>query len=251
MRQPQLSRVGVCASSAQEGNLPRQAPPEPLSAGTQGSAPPHALAADFYRAGFETPALPQEKGPFHDAGRETQSVTRLRLVVPGPEHRAMAEAMKEEFFAAGERVIHGSALLDQMAYDDWLESVRRNADARTVRPDWVEADTYFVLRERDGVCVGMVDLRHSLGQPFLKEFGGHIGYAVRPSLRRRGYGVQMLRLALARARALGLSEVMLSCFAQNTASARTIEACGGSCVETKPYTDGTPVRVYRIALSGA
>ena len=79
--------------------------------------------------------------------------------------------------------------------------------------------------------------------------GGHIGYAIRPHERRKGYAAEMLRLALAYAKNIGLESVMLGCYCDNTASKKTIEKCGGILTETKPYMDGTMMDVYWIELS--
>lgn len=173
---------------------------------------------------------------------------KLRMVVPTMEHQAKAEAFKAEFFTYGETVINGSALLDQMEYGDWLAWVARNRNPDTVREDWVQADTFFALRESDGELVGVIDIRHHLGNAFLTEYGGHIGYAVRPCERRKGYATQMLHLTLAYARELGLDRVMLGCYTENTASKKVIEKCGGVCTQRKPYLDGKEMDVYWIAL---
>lgn len=172
----------------------------------------------------------------------------IRLVHPTAAHRRAAEDFKREFFDNGEEVINGSALLDQMDYEEWLEHVRRNSNPRTVQPDWVPADTFFAQRERDGRIIGIIDIRHSLGNDFLARYGGHIGYAVRPGERRKGYATAMLRLALEHARKLGLPRVMLGCYADNLASKRTIVKCGGVLTEEKPYADGRPMEVYWITL---
>ena len=58
-------------------------------------------------------------------------------------------------------------------------------------------------------------------------FGGHIGYSVRPSQRRKGYATEMLRLVLEEARRLGLKQVLVTCDAANEASRRTIRTNGG------------------------
>ena len=84
--------------------------------------------------------------------------------------------------------------------------------------------------------------------PFLKEYGGHIGYAVRASERRKGYAARMLKLALSYCGTLGIEEVKLGCYADNEASIRTMVGCGGVCIEEKPYSDGKPMRIYRIDL---
>lgn len=59
----------------------------------------------------------------------------------------------------------------------------------------------------------------------------------------------MLRLALSYCRSLGMTEVRLGCYADNTASVRTIEGCGGHRTEEKPYADGKPMYLYTVALN--
>ncbi|MEU3710662.1 GNAT family N-acetyltransferase [Streptomyces catenulae] len=76
------------------------------------------------------------------------------------------------------------------------------------------------------IYLGGLRLRHRLDD-FLRRYGGHIGYDVRPTARRRGHATAMLRAALPRARALGLAEALITCDATNTASRKVIEACGG------------------------
>ena len=148
---------------------------------------------------------------------------------------------------AGETELHGGALLGSLPYPQWLRQTRDNADPKTVRADWVVSDTRFVLRPSDGRVVGMADIRHSLNE-FLAAYGGHIGCGVRPSERGRGYGTAILRLALARAGALGLPRVMLACYRDNAASRRMILTCGGRKQREFTHTDGKTVEVFWIEL---
>lgn len=73
---------------------------------------------------------------------------------------------------------------------------------------------------------GRVTIRHKLTHR-LKKAGGHIGYEIRPSQRGKGYGKTMLRLALSKARSLGLQKVLLTCDKGNHASQKIILANGG------------------------
>ncbi|WP_216321470.1 GNAT family N-acetyltransferase [Deinococcus aestuarii] len=102
----------------------------------------------------------------------------------------------------------------------------------------VEGETYL----------GRLSIRHRLGGR-LREFGGHIGYEVRPSARRQGHATLMLRLALDRARELGLTRVLVTCDADNLASRRVIEANGGA-LEGEFVLDfhDKPIRRYWIEL---
>ncbi|MBO4887368.1 MAG: GNAT family N-acetyltransferase [Firmicutes bacterium] len=87
---------------------------------------------------------------------------------------------------------------------------------------------YLSVRREDGKVIGAVCLRHKLeyddDDP---EFASHIGYSVRPSERRKGYAKEQLRLALKKAKELGIDPVRLICRDINIGSVRTIEACGG------------------------
>ena len=76
--------------------------------------------------------------------------------------------------------------------------------------------------------VGAVNIRHRLNEQLLLN-GGHIGDGIRPSQRHKGFGTQMIALALMECRKIGLSKVLMVCDKENTASARTIQKNGGVC----------------------
>jgi predicted acetyltransferase len=61
----------------------------------------------------------------------------------------------------------------------------------------------------------------------LREYGGHVGYEVRPTARRQGHATRMLREVLPHVRALGIESALLTCDEDNVASARVIVAAGG------------------------
>lgn len=173
---------------------------------------------------------------------------QLLLVRPSLQLEQAALDYKTEHLAHGETTLHGSALMDTLPYGDWVRRTQENAHPDTVHGDWVEADTFFVVRQSDGRLIGMVDIRHTLSTPFLSEVGGHIGYGVRPTERRKGYACAILGLALDHARALGLDRVMLSCYGDNEGSQRTILKQGGVKEREFAYADGKTVEVYWIRL---
>ena len=80
--------------------------------------------------------------------------------------------------------------------------------------------------------VGRISLRHRLTDALLT-WGGHIGYAVRPSARRKGYAGQALGLMLRRCAELGIDPVLVTCDVDNEASRRTIERNGGVYEDTR------------------
>ena len=97
----------------------------------------------------------------------------------------------------------------------------------TCPPDKVLATQFLYVRESDSKILGMIQIRHYLNE-LLERWGGHIGYSVRPSERRKGYAKAMLAAALDYCKTdLELTRVMVSCNTDNEASRRTILANGG------------------------
>lgn len=175
-------------------------------------------------------------------------MTEIVLELPTIDHKQRANDFKEEFFKVGEKIINGSALFDQMEYKDWLINTTNNRSPETVSKDWVAATTFFALRKSDDKIIGMIDIRHNLNNKFLADYGGHIGYSVRPSERRKGYATKMLEMALFYSKNLNLKSVMLGCFSDNMGSIKTITNCGGKLTESKPYINGDQMNVYWIDI---
>lgn len=175
-------------------------------------------------------------------------MTDIILEFPTKQHEFMANQFKEEFFENNEMIINGSALFDQMDYREWLINTEKNSNPATVRNDWVVASTFFAIRKSDNKIIGMIDLRHNLCNKLLADYYGHIGYAVRPSERKKGYATQMLMLALKYAKSLNFTKVMLGCYTDNIASIKTIIKCGGILTESKEYIDGTSMNVYWVDI---
>ncbi len=137
-------------------------------------------------------------------------------------------------------------LLDLRPGEPWAIYVRRLERLRhgdDVPPDRVPAT--FLVAEVDETIVGRVSIRHALND-FLANFGGHIGYGVRPAYRRRGYADAMLRQALVVARGAGVGRVLLTCDDGNEASASIIERAGGMLEDIRVAPDGIGKRRYWI-----
>jgi predicted acetyltransferase len=96
-----------------------------------------------------------------------------------------------------------------------------------------------LVAEVEGTIVGRASIRHALNET-LEERGGHVGYAVRPAYRRRGYATAILEQSLVVLRALGVVEVLVTCDDSNVASATVIERCGGVLDTVAYFTDGRP-----------
>jgi len=100
----------------------------------------------------------------------------------------------------------------------------------------VPGTSYWLVRN-DKDIVATASLRHELNEHLEKE-GGHIGYNVRPSERRKGYGTRLLAMVLDKARGRGMTRVLVTCDTDNIASAKIIRANGGK-LETEVISDFT------------
>lgn len=138
--------------------------------------------------------------------------------------------MVDEF---GDELMHGSAYRPEErtalerpgGLEAWVDLLAaREVDQSAVPEGYVTASYRWILD--DGRLVGTIALRHHLTEALLV-IGGHIGYAVRPSARRRGVATGALRIALRMAAARGIDPALVTCDEENLASARTIEGSGG------------------------
>lgn len=112
-------------------------------------------------------------------------------------------------------------------------------------PDyWAPASTYWLID--DGRFVGHVNIRHKLNKKLLF-WGGHIGYTISPSERKKGYGTKILELAIKKAKKLGIKRILLTCNDKNIASQKIIEKHGGK-LKNKVETKEGLIRRYWINL---
>lgn len=131
-----------------------------------------------------------------------------------------------------------------MPWHDYLRAVSDEALGLNLPQGWVRNTR--LLADVDGTLVGRTSIRHELND-FLMNYGGHIGYAVVPNQRRRGYATEILRQSIDVAHSLGIDRVLVTCDDSNIGSVKTIEACGGQLenVVALPPTNA-PRRRYWI-----
>lgn len=120
---------------------------------------------------------------------------------------------------------HGSTWHTPDGFTAYVEGLRADADEDTPRPAWRVACTTLWWVEGTEY-LGRLAIRHRLTEHLL-EIGGHIGYDVRPTARRRGHATAMLRAALPVAAGLGIEKALVTCDTDNVASRKVIESAGG------------------------
>ncbi len=129
------------------------------------------------------------------------------------------------------------------AYKIETENARAGID---LAPGTVPYTELWLVKE--GAVLGVFVIRHTLTPP-MRQFKGHIGYAIRPSMRRQGMGHKGLGLCLDYAHdVLGLEKVMISCHAENTASYKMMRAIliDRSGIEEPPVSGPNEVTYKRV-----
>ncbi len=158
------------------------------------------------------------------------------LEIPTIERKDEAIDYVNEFFD-NNSIPSGVGGLDRFlgegkSYEDWLDDVIKCQEkSYAEQTNRVPGTTYFTIRESDNKIVGMVNFRYYIKGKLLK-IGGHIGYGIRPTERRKGLAKIQLYLTLLEAQKIGLDKVMIDCTDTNIGSKKTIEALGGKYSET-------------------
>ena len=174
----------------------------------------------------------------------------MKFVFPCDEYEQKAIEFIQEFYDH-QSEINGTGGLDDYlktaSYAEWLKKVMRDLDIANIPDGRVPAYTYFYVREEDDKIIGMINIRLALNE-FLRSEGGHIGYSIRPSERKKGYGTSMLREALSFCKIIGLREIIITCDKINIASSAMIKSCGG-VLESEFYSDVFKADVEKYTIS--
>lgn len=166
-------------------------------------------------------------------------------------HRALADSYRglvREFQARGEPLIPFPLAFENDDFDAFVERIEGLARGVGL-PEGGVPNTTFWLVDDAGDVVAVSNLRHRLNDRLRIE-GGHIGYGVRPSARRRGHATALLRHTLEEARAFGVTDALITCTKGNAGSVGTILRCGGRFDNEEFVAERNEiVQRYWIALS--
>ena len=135
-------------------------------------------------------------------------------------------------------------------YDGWLEKIE-NDEKIIPSEESVPSKTFFLIRENDNKIIGMIHIRLTLNK-MLADIGGHIGYSIRPTERRKGYNKINLYLGLIECQKNGLDIIMLDCLKDNIGSSKTIEALGGYLVKEEEknfHNEMVTIQDYNINVN--
>ncbi len=167
----------------------------------------------------------------------------LNFILPTERNRDDVLSFYEEIEAVGGECIGAGGC---KSYDRWLTEMRNRRTGKNLPGGYVREN--FYLCYEGSRLIGVFSLKFELTE-FLLHYGGHIGYATRPSNRGRGLAVQMLKQGLELSRELGFDRILCVCDSGSYASEGVILKNGG-VFENELYDpdENVWVRRFRIPL---
>lgn len=150
----------------------------------------------------------------------------------------------QEWQESGEAMIPWVISKDPSDFQGMIQFLTDNEKGENIPKNWVPDSTYWLV-DGDKRVIGAVNIRHQLTEKLMNS-GGHIGYGIRPSERRKGYATQLLRLSLEKAREIGINKALVVCDEVNVASAKTIMNNGGIPDHNFIEEDGNVIKRFWI-----
>ncbi len=145
---------------------------------------------------------------------------------------AELQALKHDRYYV-EKKLDIKQLSQKQFFKAYLKKIAQQEAGINLAIGRVPQTVYWLMQKlADGqvIWIGRVAIRHQLNDQ-LRKIGGHIGYVIRPSARRQGYGSQLLALTLEKIRqgqpSLDTKQALLTCDETNLGSKKIIEKNGG------------------------
>lgn len=171
----------------------------------------------------------------------------LQLVKTSIDREAQILEFLREWREREETIVPSAVDRDESDFETYVRQIREKESRENIDAGWVPSTTYWLTDGEE--LFGAANIRHELNEQ-LVNFGGHIGYGIKPSARGQGFATKQLALALEKAKELGIERALITCDRENVASRQVILNNGG--VPDTPFTEesGKVVERFWIDLTG-
>ena len=174
---------------------------------------------------------------------------KFYLELPSLKRKEEVKEYIEEHFNHNSNIAGDSGLEEEyLNYEEWLKKMELLSNSDTCPNNLCPGYVYFLIREEDNKLIGMINLRWNLND-WMNTYGGHIGYGIRPTERRKGYNKISLYLCLLKAQEINLDKVLLTASDNNLGSIKTIEALGGILENKVPNYEDEKVLTGRYWIN--
>lgn len=144
----------------------------------------------------------------------------LKLIPPTVKLENEYKEMLKEWHDSGEVLVPFILRYDPKDFKKFVKQMEGFKKGTDIPETFVPHSTFWLVNSEDKI-LGVVNIRHKLNDK-LNLIGGHIGYGIRPTERRKGYATKILELALKEVKKLDITKALVTCDRNNIASKKTI-----------------------------
>jgi len=150
---------------------------------------------------------------------------QVKLIEPTVVLEIEHKQMLDEWLQTGERLVPITLQYNTSNFHDYIARLDNCKKGIGLPAAFVPNSTFWLV-DGNNKILGTTDIRHRLTESLYIE-GGHIGYGIRPSERKKGYATKILELVLIEAIKLKITKALITCDKDNIASKKVILKNGG------------------------
>jgi len=171
----------------------------------------------------------------------------LKLISPSTTYQAAYQKMLEDWNTTDEQKVPFTIRYEHQDFEALVKKLRSHEKGENLWEGGVPNSSFWLVNEA-GEIVGTSNLRHFINERF-ERVGGHIGYGVPPSQRKKGYATKILALTLQIAKEKHqVKKALITCYTENIGSIKTILNNNGVFFKTE-IVDERPTNFYWITLN--
>lgn len=166
----------------------------------------------------------------------------FRLITPSKSYEEEWINYAKEYIKDNPKLLPLEYKFD-ISYDEWLKLIEDESVGKNLKKGRVASSKYFLVNNENKI-LGGISIRHNIDTEYLFNYGGHIGYGIRPSERGKGYGNIILSLGLNEVKKMNINKILVTCLDDNIYSKKIIEKNGGILENKISFEDNFMCRYW-------